>query len=167
MTDSIAVLLLPGRLEGFALEAHARGLLAIPRVIALEASRRRGPRFARDSVSLRQARRLRLPGRLALLILYHPAQYPLARALCAEHKQAELWYVAPERGALTGADAEELHDFDRLARTHALYTIEAVSGAGIDEAPLRGRLRELDVISPRAFVPSARMTGRRGGSPKP
>ena len=45
--DPLAVLLLPGRLEGLELEAHARDLLSIPRVVALEPSRVRPPRFLR------------------------------------------------------------------------------------------------------------------------
>ena len=96
-TDSLAVLLLPGKLEGIALEAHARDLLSIPRVIALEPSRFRPPRYLRDSISLRQARRLRFPGQPRLLLLYHAAQYPLARALCARYEDLELWYVSPGR----------------------------------------------------------------------
>ena len=56
--DSLAVLLLPSKLEGFELEAHARGLLSIPRVIALEPSRFRTPRLLRNAVGMRQARRL-------------------------------------------------------------------------------------------------------------
>ena len=92
--DSLAVLLLPGKLEGFELEAHARDLLSIPRVIALEPSRFRTPRFLRNAVGMRQARRLPFPGRPRMIVLYHPAQYPLARALLAHDEELELWYVS-------------------------------------------------------------------------
>jgi hypothetical protein len=156
--DPLAVLLLPGRLEGLALEAHARDLLSIPRVVALEPSRVRPPRFLRDAISVRQARRLRFPGRPRLLVLYHPAQYPLARALCAYHEDLELWYVLPDRSALETADqahARELLVFDELARERARQVLTATEG-GVDAAPLRARLRELDVINPRAFIPGAR-----------
>jgi hypothetical protein len=156
--DPLAVLLLPGRLEGLALEAHARDLLSIPRVVALEPSRVRPPRFLRDAVSVRQARRLRFPGRPRLLLLYHPAQYPLARALCACHENLELWYISPGRRALETADqahARELLVFDELARERARQVLTAAEG-GVDAAPLRARLRELDVINPRAFIPGAR-----------
>ena len=54
--DSMAILLLPGPLEGFEREAHARGLLRIPRVVALEASKRRTPAFLRNALPMRQAR---------------------------------------------------------------------------------------------------------------
>jgi hypothetical protein len=154
--DSLAILLLPGRLEGIALEAHARDLLSIPRVIALEASRVRPPRFLRDGISIRQARRLRFPGQPRLLLLYHPAQYPLARALCAYHEALELWYIAPGRDARAAADqahAREVLALDELARERATQVLSATEAGGVDDAPLRERLRELDVISPRAFIP--------------
>ena len=156
--DPLAVLLLPGRLECLVLEAHARDLLSIPRVVALEPSRLRPRRLLRDAALLRQGRRLRFPGRVRLLVLYHPAQYPLARALCACHENAELWYIPPGRGTLETADqahARELLDFDELARKRARQVLTATEG-GVDVAPLRARLRELDVINPRAFVPFAR-----------
>ncbi len=160
--DSLAVLLLPGRVEGFALEDHARSLLAIPRVVGLEGSGVRPPGLLRTGVVLRQARRLRFPGRVVLLVLYHPAQYPLARALRAHHAGAELWYVEPDalesdrRGEL-----EELREYDALARERATAPLVR-TGAVPPQAPsvrddgLRARLRELDVISPYAFVPAGR-----------
>ena len=157
-TDSLAVLLLPGRLEGIALEAHARDLLSIPRVIALEPSRIRPPRFLRDAISLRQARRLRFPGQPRLLLLYHPAQYPLARALCARYEDLELWYLSPgrpDRPAGDQADAREAA-LDMLARERARQVLPVTEAGGVDDAPLRERLRELDVINPRAFLPGAR-----------
>jgi hypothetical protein len=156
--DPLAVLLLPGRLEGLALEAHARDLLSIPRVVALEPSRVRPGRSRRDAVSLRQARRLRFPGRPRLLVLYHPAQYPLARALCACHEDLELWYIPPGRTALETAD-RELLTFDEMARERATQVLTATDG-GVGSAPLRERLRELDVINPHAFIPSPRRPRR-------
>jgi len=151
--DPLAIMLLPGRLEGLAMEAHVRDLLSIPRVVALEPSRLRPARSRRDAVSLRQARRLRFPGRPRLLLLYHPAQYPLARALCACHEDLELWYVPPGRTALETADPGLLA-FDRLARERATQVLTATDG-GVGSALLRERLRELDVINPHAFMPSS------------
>jgi hypothetical protein len=161
--DVLAALLLPGPLEGFAREDHARGLLSIPRVIALEASRLRPPGFLRDQVCSRQARRLRFPGRLRLLVLYHPAQYPLARALCARYQDLELWYIPPEREAMEAADQanpRELAAVDEIARERATRVIEA-GGPYVDDESLRARLRELGVINPRAFLPGARSQWRR------
>ncbi|MGB0094864.1 MAG: hypothetical protein WBP81_20315 [Solirubrobacteraceae bacterium] len=161
--DSLAVLLLPGKLEGFQLEAHARDLLSIPRVIALEPSRVPTPRFLRNAASMRQARRLPFPGRPRLVVLYHPAQYPLARALLAHDEELELWYIprgAEASRALGGADARELLEFDELARINATQTLLVTGRAEVQDEPLRQRLRELEVINPRAFVPAARSRRR-------
>jgi hypothetical protein len=163
--ESMAILLLPGPLEGFEREDHARSLLSIPRVVALEASRRRPPSWLRNAAPLRQARRLRLPGRLRMVILYHPAQYPLARALSSQHDQAELWYLPPERSAVSGRDAEQTQELlvsDSLARDRAACTLTETPGGDSYDDPLRLRLRELDVINAHAFVPEARFSrGRR------
>lgn len=156
--DALAVLLLPGRLEGLALEGHARDLLAIPRVVALEPSRMRPPRFLEDALCQRQARRLRFPGRLRLIVLYHPAQYPLARAMCAHYQDLELWYVPPVREHLDAADeagTRELLALDELVRERARQVL-AVGEHGVDDGSLRVRLRELGVINPRAFLPGVR-----------
>jgi hypothetical protein len=162
--DSLAVMLLPGPLEGFEREEHARSLLSIPRVVALEASRRRAPAWLSNAAPLRQARRLRLPGQLRMVVLYHPAQYPLARALCAVHEGAELWYLPPDRQTVSGANAEETQGLltaDSLARDRSAHTLtETPPGDSYDDA-LRLRLRELDVINGRVFIPEARFA-RRG-----
>ncbi len=162
--ESMALLLLPGPLEGFEREDHARSLLSIPRVVALEASRRRPPSWLRNAAPIRQARRLRLPGRLRVVILYHPAQYPLARALCGQHEEAELWYLPPERSGVSGRDAEETQELlvsDSLARDRSARTLTEPPGGDGNDDPLRLRLRELDVISGRAFVPEARFSRAR------
>ena len=167
--DALAVLLLPGQLEGFAREEHARGLLSIPRVVALEPSRMRPPGFLRDAICQRQARRLRFPGRLRLLVLYHPAQYPLARALCARYEDLELWYIPPERETLEAADeadSRELVALGEMARERATRVLSA-SEHGVDDEPLRVRLRELGVINPRAFLPGTRSQWPRSRLPPP
>jgi hypothetical protein len=162
--EPLAVLLLPSKLEGFELEAHARELLSIPRVVALEPSPVPTPRFLRTAASLRQARRLRFPGRLRLVVLYHPAQCPLARALCAHHEQVELWYVPPGPEALSAegqAQTREWLALDELAREDAGERRLVVEASGVEDAPLRQRLRELDVINPRPFVPRTRSRWER------
>jgi hypothetical protein len=92
--EPLGVLLLPVKLEEFELAAHARDLLDIPRVVALEPPRFRRKRvFLGDDVpAVRQARRLRFPGRPRLVVLYDPQQYYLARAL-STHYQADVWYI--------------------------------------------------------------------------
>jgi hypothetical protein len=164
--DVLAALLLPSGLEGFAREGHARGLLSIPRVVALEPPRVRPPRFLRDALCQRQARRLRFPGRLRLLVLYHPAQYPLARALCTHYQDVELWYVPPVPGPLPAAGEArpgELADLDQLARERATQVL-AASAHDVDDASLRARLDDLGVINPRAFLPGSPSQWPRPGS---
>lgn len=159
--DSLALLLLRGPLEGFELEEHARSLLSIPRVIALEATRARAPRVLREGAALRQARRLRFPGRVRLLVLYHPAQYALARALRDRH-DAELWYVEPHPDdSWVRAGDSEHQESDTLARERADALLSRTDAATIEDAALRDRLRELDVINPYAFVPDERRWRRR------
>lgn len=165
MTEPLGLLLLPCHLEDFGYEAHARNLLAIPRVVAIEPSRFRAPRLLRDSVYVRQARRLRFPGEPSLLVLYGPRQYPLARALCGRYERAELWYARPDTSELQAADGEdreELQVLDELARERStdveLLGTKSVSGV-VGEA-LRTRLAELGIISQRAFVPGARTHAR-------
>ncbi len=154
--EPLAVLLLPAALEQFELAEHARELLTIPRVIALEPSRHRTPRLLRDAVPVRQARRLRFPGRPTVLVLYHPDQYRLGRALLARYEGAELWYVRRDPDQLgSAASAEELRELDELACERA--TPERTLSSGLDSAiagsALRVHLQELGIISPRPFVP--------------
>jgi hypothetical protein len=159
--DSLALLLLRGPLEGFEFEEHARSLLAIPRVIALEATRARAPRVLREGAALRQARRLRFPGRVRLLVLYHPAQYALARALRDRH-DAELWYVEPHPDdSWVRAGDREHQESDTLARERADALLARSDVRTVEDAALRDRLRDLDVINPYAFVPDERRWRRR------
>jgi hypothetical protein len=158
--ESLAVLLLPSKLEEFELGAHARGLLSIPRVVALEPPRFRTPRLMRNAVGIRQARRLPFPGRPRMIVLYHPAQYPLAQALLSHDDELELWYIAPDVESLTGSS--ELNDLDDLARAHATQIVPVRDGTDVSDEDLRERMRELDVINARAFIPVAR--SRRASS---
>lgn len=157
MSEPLGLLLLPSKLEEFELADHARDLLEVPRVVALEPGRFRTPRLLRQSAPIRAARRLQLPGEPRLLVLYDPGQYPLARALCARHEQAELWYFPP---ALS--DRGEALDLDRLARARAGES--RVIGRSAEPSqlrePIRARLRELEIISPYPFVPHARIGNR-------
>jgi hypothetical protein len=159
-SEPLGVLLLPSKLEDFKLVEHARDLLSIPRVLALEPSRHKAPRFMRESIPARTARRLKFPGDPRMLILYHPRQYPLARALCARYEQAELWYVRPEPDELVGDDpADDPSEFDPLAAERAGETrviSQTVEPSELRET-LRIRMRELEVISARPFVPWARV----------
>lgn len=155
--EPLGVLLLPVRLEEFEFAEQARDLLSIPRVVALEPRRRIGTRWA-DQLAARQARRLRFPGDPRVLVLYHPAQYPLARALGARYA-AELWYLPT--GESRGQD-DALSEMDALARERAVRTVSlnAVEPSREQNQELREHLVELEIISARPFVPGARITSR-------
>jgi hypothetical protein len=156
-SEPLGILLLPCQLDEFELAQHARELLAIPRVVAVEPPSRRTPSFLRDLLPVRQAKRLRFPGEPRVLVLYGPAQYPLARALIGRYEGSELWYIdrgAGETPVDSGYPQEELIELDRLARARARQTIGPADDA------LRHRLRELEIISPRPFVPWARIETR-------
>lgn len=167
--EPLAVLLLPCALEDFELVHHARDLLTIPRVVALEPPRARAGRLRRNSVSALQARRLRFPGEPRVFVLYHAGQYPLARALLGAHERAELWYVEPDPAALRSGPEfgrEELVSLDELARARAAYRLLAGTADGDPRAenePLRARLWELGVITHRPFL--AGVLGTRGRKP--
>lgn len=159
--EPLAILLLPCRLEDFELAAHARDLLTIPRVVALEPprTRLRGPLV--EVVSMRQARRLRFPGEPRVLVVYHPMQYPLARALGSCYDRTELWYVRNDTAASRpeeGRRQAELEEFDTLAAERATHTVLASPGTDprVQNESIRGRLAELEVISVRVFMPGVR-----------
>jgi hypothetical protein len=162
--EPLGVLLLPSKLEDMALAAHARDLLDIPRVVALEPSRVRASRLARsDAVIIRQARRLRFPGKPRALVLFHPRQYRLARGLAARH-EAEIWYVTggPFEPLEAEGEEEDLQRFDQRAREVAVGTVVAagLERPQLENQELRARLVELEIISPKPFVPGARIQAR-------
>lgn len=158
--EPLAVLLLPSKLEEFKLAQHARDLLSIPRALALEPSRFKGPRFIRESIPARTARRLRFPGEPRMLILYHPRQYPLARALLARYEGAELWYVRPDEQELLDGDGDDdPSEYDQLAadRAGVARVISQTLEPAELSASLRRRMHELEIISARPFVPWGRI----------
>lgn len=158
--EPLCVLLLPAKLEEFELAGHARDLLSIPRVVAVEPPRwRRRALLGDDMQALRQVRRLKFPGEPRVIVLYDPRQYHLGKALCVRY-EAELWYSGP--GALPAA-AEEAEQEDLVILDQ--FAIELASGtlspgeredARADNEPVRRRLAELDVINARPFVPGER-----------
>jgi hypothetical protein len=162
--EPLGVLLLPSKLEEYALAAHARDLLDIPRVVALEPPRVRAGRLATsDAIIIRQARRLRFPGRPRVLILFHPRQYRLARGLAARH-EAEIWYVTggPFEPLASPGEEPDLRIYDQRAREVAAGIVVATGSQSprVDNEPLRSRLVELEIISSKPFVPGARVQGR-------
>jgi hypothetical protein len=99
----IAVLLLPRELERFILREQAEDLLRAPQVVAVDPPRLpygaygRMPQGAGVALASRQAKRLvrtlrRDRGEPKVVVIFHPLQYPLARAVLALCPGAELWY---------------------------------------------------------------------------
>ena len=156
-------MLLPSKLEEYALAAHARDLLDIPRVVALESRLRAGRLAGSDAVIIRQARRLRFPGKPRVLILFHPRQYRLARGLSAQHK-AEIWYVTggPFEPLAMPGEEDDLRLYDQRAREIAAGIVVATAAQSprVDNQALRSRLVELEIISSKPFVPGARIQSR-------
>jgi hypothetical protein len=144
-----ALLILPQRLEDFALHDHAADLLRAPRVLALEPGRwgydeiGRLPLRLAGRIAKRQARRLKLGREIRVLVLYDPLLLPLAEALQARHPRAELWYVPAVTLPDLDARAAALH-----ARAERLATVFAQSEEGDTEERNRElwlRLEELEV----------------------
>jgi glycosyltransferase involved in cell wall biosynthesis len=152
--DPLAVLLLPRRLEDFILRDMARDLLRAPRVVALEPARvpygafGRMPEPVAVGLAARQARRVtrRLPGAPRVIVMFHPLQLYLARALLAGRPDAELWYSRWDR-------YESAHDASpklrrRLERLHDQAAAQAeltlaVSGALVEIERRAGRAATL------------------------
>jgi hypothetical protein len=118
----LCVLLLPRALEQFILRDQAEDLLTAPGVVAIEPARisygayLRLPAPVADGLAATQARRAKLPGRPAAVVIFHPLQYPMARALVSDHPDCELWYwrwdryeVAYDASPRRRARLEELH----------------------------------------------------------
>jgi hypothetical protein len=121
----IAVLLLPRSLERFILREQAEDLLRAPGVVAVEPGAlpfgafARVPEHVAHSLAAGQARRLLrgLPGKPAAVVMFHPLQWPLARALLAHEPGCELWYGRWDRyeHAYDASPAQR----ERLERFHA------------------------------------------------
>src|SRR5258705_5282448 len=77
----LCVLLLPRELEQFILRDQAEDLLSAPGVVAIEPARvpygayLRLPAPVADGLAATQARRLKLPGTPAAIVIFHPLPY--------------------------------------------------------------------------------------------
>jgi hypothetical protein len=124
----LCVLLLPRPLERFILRDQADDLLRALGVVAVDPPRMpygvygRLPGALADAVAARAARRLvralgRTRGRPRAVVMFHPLQYPLARALVAQAGEGcELWYGRWDRYEHAYDAAEPLRR--RLAELH-------------------------------------------------
>jgi hypothetical protein len=97
----LAVLLLPRVLEQFSLRDRAEDLLSAPGVVAVDPARVSYRALARlpdpvvSGLAAGQARRMNFPGTPRVVVIFHPLQYPLARAIIAHNPDAKLWYGDP------------------------------------------------------------------------
>jgi len=144
----LCVLLLPARLESSPVRERAEDLLGAPGAVAVEpaavgyGATGRLPGLLRERITAGQARRMALPGRPRALVVFDAAQYPLARALLAEHAEAELWYG--------GAGPGELHEA-AAARAALRFGAEGAARASARELnrPLWERMEALGIESGR------------------
>jgi hypothetical protein len=158
----LAVLLLPEVLEHFALRDRAEDLLAAPGVVAVDPARISYRALARlpdpvvAGLAAGQARRMNLPGVPRVVMIFHPLQYPVARALIAQHPDAKLWYAEPP----VHLDAEpparlarRIAELDHMAALRAQYRFPALADPGRSahdrNAALWERLEGLGVESGR------------------
>jgi hypothetical protein len=138
----VLVLLLPTRLEDFALREPVEALLRDRpgEVVVVDPPRTSYRSLARipDAVGVtvvtKQAKRLRkrLPAEPRAVAIFDPVQYPLARSLLAIVRTCELWY-----GATAEPGDRRLAELDLLARERAALTF------GEDLGPLREKLSAL------------------------
>lgn len=124
MDRPLCLLLLPRSLDGFILRDQAEDLLRSEGVVAADPPAIRYGAFARlpspvaDRLARTTARRLLrgLPGDLRALVIFHPVQWPLARAVLAARPQAELWYGRWDRYEMAYDAGPKLRN--RLAALH-------------------------------------------------
>jgi hypothetical protein len=90
----LLLLLLPARLEDFALREPVEQLLAAPGAVAVEPPRVPLSATLAGVVAHRQAKRMRLPGVPHAIAVFDAHQIPLAGALIMRHPEAELWSLA-------------------------------------------------------------------------
>ena len=142
----LCVLLLP--LAASACDERVQDLLAAPGTVAVEpaaigyGATSRLPSLMRERIAAGQARRMTLPGHPRAIVVFAAAQYSLARALLAEHPEAELWYG--------GHDGEpgDLHEA-AAARARLRFGGESDAPPHERNRPLYERMERLGVDSGR------------------
>ena len=143
--EPIAVLLLPRTLEQFILREQAQDLLRAKRVVAIEPGRTpygaygRMPARAADRMASGQAKRMRsrLPGPVAVVVMFHPLQWPLARELLRRSPGAELWYGRWDR-------YEEAYDAPPALRERLRALHDEAAAAASLVFVASGKLAELE-----------------------
>jgi hypothetical protein len=160
VAEPLCVLLLPRPLERFILRDQAQDLLRAVGVVAVDPPRVPYGVYGRvpDAVGAavgaatgrRLVRALRRRGTPRAVVIFHPLQYPVARAVLAEAgEDCELWYgrwdryeEAPDAGPAMRARLAELHEqaASRAALTFvasdALAALEREAGREATVVPL-------------------------------
>ena len=160
--QGLAVLLLPEVLERFALRERAEDLLAAPGVVAVDPARVSYRTLARlpdpvvSGLAAGQARRMNLPGVPRVVVIFHPLQYPVARAIIAQNPDAKLWYAEPPVNLDPETPprlARRIAELDHMASLRAQYRFDALDEPGRNaherNAVLWERLEALGVESGR------------------
>jgi hypothetical protein len=164
VATDLALLLLPRPLEGFILRDQARDLLRAPGVVAADppavpyGTVLRLPPAMAHVMAGRTAKRLlkalRKHGSPRVVVIFHPVQWPLARAVLDASANTELWYWCWDRFD---------HAYDasprrraRLAAYHeaAAHRADLTIAASVRLAELEreaGRTAELVPLSADAF----------------
>jgi len=134
----LLVLLLPTKLERFALRAPAEELLRAPGALAVEppvvpygALGWLPPSLAYH-VARRQAKRMKLPGTPRAIALFDVHQVPLAVAISQRHARAEVWQLGPEPAE--GLDSALVLDLGAAADLRAVW--ERAEALGIESGRL-------------------------------
>jgi hypothetical protein len=139
----LAVVLLPSKLEESPQRARIEALLQSPGAVGVEppaigyGSR---PGLLRQGIAAGQAKRMNLPGQPRAIVAFDERQYPLARALLAEHPEAELWYAGRTGGVLHEA---------AQARAALRFEAEAEGPVREQNRPLHERMETLGIESGR------------------
>jgi hypothetical protein len=143
----LLVLLLPAKRDAAGVRERVEDLLRAPGAVAVEpaaigyGATVRLPGLMRERIAAGQARRMALPGHPRAVMVFDAAQYPLARALLAEHGEAELWYAGQ------GGSGDE-HEA-AAARAALRFGGEPEAAARERNRPLYERMERLGVESGR------------------
>jgi len=152
----LCVLLLPARLEEAPERERAEDLLAAPGAVAVEpaaigyGATGRLPGVVRERITAGQARRMALPGHPRAIVAFRAAQYPLARALLAEHPEAELWYGgAAQPTSSAGTGGGDLHEAAAARAALRFGALDGGATARERNRPLWERMEALGIESGR------------------
>jgi hypothetical protein len=163
----LCVLLLPQPLEALAEHERVDDLLTGPGVVAVDPARisygalGRLPEAVHAGLAAGQARRLGLPGAPRAIVLFGGLQYPLARGLLAEHRDAELWLAEPGEDVPARAPARARRRVEDLTGMAALRADLRFPWPGPASEPASARNADLWTRIERLGVESGRLGSQR------